>query len=337
LQHTNYMKTMRISRSWASAWSGVVGVVLTGAVLLSGCASSGPAGSAAGPVTEQGAQRSKADQLLLIASVELKRHMYQAAQAELDRCAKLDGSLTSSQKKRLAKYREEAEAGIGAQRTAQEAITQGDGHLQAGELGAAAKQFDNAYALRDHLPKTTVARIRDKQQAVKTRKSAGKKRIVQLFRQSREQYRQGSLDDAEAGFKQVDASGIKLSLADRRGDLTTPTGYLKKIGAAKAKQQAQEAASAREAAVAAASEAPKKKAEPAPAVAEPAAEADVASAAAPAEKPEPVATVAAEPSKPAESAPAKKQEKVSKDDLASAAAPSAAACWPARVVTTGIR
>lgn len=180
-------------------------------------------------------QRKKAQEWLEIAEIELKRHMYQSAQVTLGKCAELNSSLSKSQAKKLAKYSQMADEGILAQNKSQQALDSADTYLKQNQIGQADEELNQAYKLRKYLPKSTVSKIKDKIQAIKTQKKQLKKTMQRLFKQSKKYYRQGLLTEAQIGFGDIKKSQVKLSFFERGGDFTDVDGYLKKITAEKAK------------------------------------------------------------------------------------------------------
>jgi len=175
------------------------------------------------------AQRKKAKELLDVAAASLKQKMYESANKSLGQCQDISKNLTNAQKKRLAKLSERVTAGINAQRQAQICLESAGKLIADTKLAKAEKEIKKAYGLRKYLTKSVVSKIKEQQKVVKNRKAQLKKRMKNLFKQSRSYYRKGMLTEAEIGFNEIVESGVKLGFFDRGGDFTGPSGYLRKI------------------------------------------------------------------------------------------------------------
>jgi type II/III secretion system protein len=184
---------------------------------------------------EIAAQRKKAKELLDTASAQLDRQQYKACQATLERCSSYENRLSSSQKMRYDKYSQQAQAGVSAQSNADAAIQAGMQHLNANRLGQAEEQFKAAQKLKKYLPAPQRKKIEDQLKVIKAKKKQLKKEYITLFKNSKSNYKADRLDEAEKGFTKIQQSGIKLGFFDT-GDLTSTSGYLKKITSKRAKE-----------------------------------------------------------------------------------------------------
>ena len=174
------------------------------------------------------AHRKKTEELLDTASAQMDLQQYEACQKTLERCSAYEDNFTSSQRKRYAKYGQEAQSGLTLQRNAEVAIQAGAQHLMADRLGPAEEQFKIAYNLKKYLPAPRQKKIEDQLKVIKAKQKLQKKSTIALFKKSKSYYKAGQLDEAGKGFTKVQQSGIKLGFFDT-GDFTSTAGYLKKI------------------------------------------------------------------------------------------------------------
>ena len=213
---------------------GLVTALVMAGVLLGVVSASGRvvAAEAGGDQAQMAvAQQKKADELLAVAKAQLGRKEYEPCRQTLAECEALQSSLTASQQKKLQQLRQEGEQGEVGQQQAQAALTAGSTALEAGRLAEARSQLERARAQKKYLPEATVKKIEEQLAVVAEQQKRQKAALVQLFKQSVQDYRQGRLPEARAGFQKVQESGVEPGLFERGGGFTDTAGYLRSIDA----------------------------------------------------------------------------------------------------------
>ncbi|MBN2375368.1 MAG: tetratricopeptide repeat protein, partial [Sedimentisphaerales bacterium] len=198
-------------------------------VSLTGWAAEDQGGGVADSKAAVASQRKKAEEMLDIATEQIKRCQFDQAQATLDQCNKLNGNLSAFQQKHLSNLAGEAQLGIKSQNEANQAITEGKVALEGGEIGLAGEKFNRAQGFQKFLPQESQAELKQLLEQVKSLQAQKKAEIKVLFQTSVKYYKQGHLEQARTGFSKVKQSGVELSWLDRGGDFTDVDGYLKKI------------------------------------------------------------------------------------------------------------
>ena len=150
-------------------------------------------------------------------------------QETLAQTTDLAENLSSRQSTRLAKLLASAEEGSQSQQQATAYYQAAADHLANHRVLDAQEANKQAHALRQYLDQTTAAEVAQQGKLVQAKVAEEKTLIKKLFKQSAAYYRQGLLDQAQAGFQQVIDSGIDLGFFDRGGDLNTANAYLTKI------------------------------------------------------------------------------------------------------------